>query len=297
MPGEASFLSRFTLKFVEVVAAGVATAVSGYIVAHLSGYFPASVPAALHAPAQTAAPRLNAANPHAEPATPVAVDADTLRLVPKPDLKSAAVPPARSAADLGPAVPTRKPMAAESGTAESKPHDAVEAKSRDLPEPKPHDAVEAKAHDTPEAKPRGGESLEAQVRAALAKGDAARPAPDQASRQAAVPAEPPHAPPAVEPLSRPAEPATATIAVTPRTADAVPQQAPVLAAPPAAIEIKSLPVAGVDDAAPPAPQAQAEAEPTGTDLFAALKRIPDLLRSDTPLPADQAPRPPMPVGH
>ena len=35
-----SYFSRFFVKVVEIVAAAVATAVSGYLVAHLSGYFP-----------------------------------------------------------------------------------------------------------------------------------------------------------------------------------------------------------------------------------------------------------------
>jgi hypothetical protein len=61
-------------------------------------------------------------------------------------------------------------------------------------------------------------------------------------------------------------------------------------APPAPVEIKSLPVAGVDANQP----AQAAAEPSDRDgpLAAITKR----LRSNTPMPADRAPRPPMPVG-
>ena len=33
-----SYFSRFTIKFVEISAAGVATAVSGFVVAHFAGY-------------------------------------------------------------------------------------------------------------------------------------------------------------------------------------------------------------------------------------------------------------------
>ena len=31
------YLSRFFLKFIEIIAAGLATAVTGYLIAHLSG--------------------------------------------------------------------------------------------------------------------------------------------------------------------------------------------------------------------------------------------------------------------
>ncbi len=45
---EVSYFSRFLVKFFEIVAAGLATAVSGYLIAHLSGAlsFPAPSPAA-----------------------------------------------------------------------------------------------------------------------------------------------------------------------------------------------------------------------------------------------------------
>ena len=45
MPSEGSFLSRFTLKFLEVLTAGFATAVSGFLIAHFSGYFAVPAPA------------------------------------------------------------------------------------------------------------------------------------------------------------------------------------------------------------------------------------------------------------
>jgi hypothetical protein len=276
VPGEASFISRFTLKFVEIVAAGVATAVSGYIVAHLSGFFPGPAPTAVQVPTLQAAPSVNAAagNPNAQPATPVSIDTDAQRLAPQPDLKSAAIPPARTTADVAPPLPARKPVTAETSTPETKPH------------------------DTAEIKPRGPDSFEAQVRAALAKGENAKPVPVAPSHQSAIPANVVHAPPAAEAQPRQTDAATGAIAVTPRTADGAPQQAPVLAEPPAAVDVKSLPVAGVDSAPEPAPQAQAEAQSTGNDFFSAIKHIPDFLSPDShpQVPADRAPRPPMPVG-
>ena len=46
---EASYFSRFLVKFIEIVAAGLATAVSGYMLAHLTGALssPAPAPAAV----------------------------------------------------------------------------------------------------------------------------------------------------------------------------------------------------------------------------------------------------------
>ena len=46
-PAVTSFFKRFAVKFIEVVGAGIATALSGYLLAHFSGYWssPASAPA------------------------------------------------------------------------------------------------------------------------------------------------------------------------------------------------------------------------------------------------------------
>ena len=48
VPDDHSYFSRFLLKFIEIIAAGLATAVSGYLIAHLSGVLssPAPAPAA-----------------------------------------------------------------------------------------------------------------------------------------------------------------------------------------------------------------------------------------------------------
>ncbi len=46
-----SYFSRFTVKFIEISAAGIATAVSGFVLAHLTGYAAAPAPAAMQPPA------------------------------------------------------------------------------------------------------------------------------------------------------------------------------------------------------------------------------------------------------
>src|SRR6266496_2901380 len=50
MSGEVSYLSRFFVKFVEVIAAGVATAISAYLLAHFGGLLPPSTPVSAPAP-------------------------------------------------------------------------------------------------------------------------------------------------------------------------------------------------------------------------------------------------------
>jgi hypothetical protein len=54
-PGKVSFLSRFAVKFVEIVAAGIGTAVSGYLVAHVTGYLSSPTTAAVEPAPQQAA--------------------------------------------------------------------------------------------------------------------------------------------------------------------------------------------------------------------------------------------------
>jgi hypothetical protein len=49
MSGEVSYFSRFLVKFVEIIAAGLASAISGYLLAHFGGVLlsyptPASAP-------------------------------------------------------------------------------------------------------------------------------------------------------------------------------------------------------------------------------------------------------------
>jgi hypothetical protein len=47
-----SYFSRFFTKFVEISAAGVATAVSGFVLAHFTGYLNSPPTAALQSPAR-----------------------------------------------------------------------------------------------------------------------------------------------------------------------------------------------------------------------------------------------------
>jgi hypothetical protein len=262
-----SHFSRFTVKFIEIAAAGVATAVSGYLIAHLGMFLSAPAPAPSAAQVAPSATSVVSKSARAQPAAPVSADANEQRPAPAQDATPPAQP-ARTTANAAPTVSPRKHTKTDTSAAESKPRDE--------------------------------EAVAAQVRAALANA-ANRPAASEAPpHQADVPT----APPAVEAKSGPAEAplVTGAIAVTPRAAEITPQpvpQAPAQPDPLATVEIKSLPVAGVDELPQPAAPAQKEAQAEDKGLLSAIKKIPGLLRpdrADSHSPAGDAPRPPMPVG-
>jgi hypothetical protein len=116
--GDVSFFSRFLVKFAEIIAAGLATAVSGYLIAHLSGAWSSPVPAPARAVVQDT---LNA-SPPAQPSPPVSGDLDEQHPAPKQDVTSSPVPQlARPANTTKIAAPRKHTETATSAT-ESK-HD------------------------------------------------------------------------------------------------------------------------------------------------------------------------------
>lgn len=311
MPQEASYFSRFALKFIEIFAAGVATAVSGYLIAHLGGFLPSSPPV----PVAVQTAPVSAETAKSAPALPQPASAAGVAQ----HEGNATGKPARTTVNATQAAVARKHKNEVKG----------ETKAEAKAEAKEEAKVEAKG-ETPagENKPHGPESVEAQVRAALANVDSTRPAP-------IAPETPPRAadnPPApsvaavpqradegatgtvaVAPGTR--EGATSAVAVVPPTAEPAPQ--PLQLAPPVqpepltTVEIKSRPIAAVEappGAEPGSPnqpsvqknaQAEAAGDPQADDrsLLSAIKRIPDLLRPQAPAAAaGEAPRPPMPVG-
>jgi hypothetical protein len=280
--GKGSYFSRFFVKLLEIMAAAAATAVSGYLVAHLSGYMPpqlsgflpsqtrAPAPAVVEtAPNQSTAPISVPAQP--VPAAAAAADAGEQRAAPQQD---SGTPAAKKSAK---AVPARKSAKTEANAAETKPREGADSKPRE-------------ADDK--------ESVEARVRAALANVDANRPAPAATlSRPADVPAPnatgalPPRAPdlgPQPAPQAALAPPSGQTAPIPPAPV----QPAPAQADPLTSVEIKSRPVATVDETAPSSEQAAAPPEEKG--LLSAIKHIfPDLRR---PTPTGEPPRPPASVG-
>jgi len=323
-----SYLSRFALKFVEIMAAGAATAVSGYVVAHLGGFLSSPPPqpaAALTAPGT--GPGSKAKSPHERSVSgpSAAADVSEPRAAAPRETGAAAAKSAR--ASPAPTTPSRKRATTET-------------------------AAERRAREAEEEKG----SVEAQVRAALANVDASRVVsaePDAAPRasdvappraaeappklltpstpQSVPAAEPraaegtstspsPSAPPATVAEAKTDEGTTGALAAAPRAFDLQPhspEEGAVAPGPLPTVEVKSRPIAAVD-AAPAAAasaaqpdavdSAPAAAKATDNALLAALKKIPDLLLPPRPqapaaLPeqpppaADgSAPRPPLPVG-
>src|SRR6516225_9536268 len=153
MSGEVSYLSRFFVKFVEISAAGLASAICAYALAHFGGLLSSS-PAPASAPAQTAVR-----------VSPTASEvAGSLRAHPTPPAAAAAVnkqsPAPQQDTDAPVAQPARKA--------------GKDAKA--LP-PSKHTKTDT---SVAEKEPRGQKSAEALARAALANVDANRPAPNDA---------------------------------------------------------------------------------------------------------------------
>ena len=152
MSGENSCFSRFLVKFVEVSAAGLATAISAYALAHLGGLLSSS-PTPPSAPATAVQVNPIASEPaeglRAKPTPPAAAAAVNKQSpAPQQDTDATAAQPARKAAKDAKALPPRK---------HTKPDTSVVEKE-----------------------PPGQTSAEALARAAIANVDANRPAPNDA---------------------------------------------------------------------------------------------------------------------
>ena len=257
MASEGSSPSRFTQKFLEVLATGIATAASIFLIAHFTGVFVATPPApGVKQPlAIQDGPQGGTQGRPAEPAPPASA-ASVVNAAP------VAAPPQSNTAD----------QPASSNVTAPKPSDAAETETT------PRDATNGAA----------AQSLDALSPDALAKVDAAHPTSgDTPRRQAVAPIDamprprPAAAPrPAVAP--RPADTPTGSIPNAPRRNHSATRPAPVV--PP--------PIAVTQPASQEPEQAAAEPSGTDQDVSATTKR----LRTDKPLPVDQAPRPPMPVG-
>jgi hypothetical protein len=299
MSGEVSYFSRFFVKFIEVIAAGLATAISAYLLAHFGGLVPPS-PAPVSAPALTAVQVGPTASEVAEsrrtqPTPPVADAAvNEQRPVPQQDTDAPVAQPALKPVKDAKPLPPRKRTKTDTSVTEKEPHQ---------------------------------KSAEALARAALANVDASRPAPPDApigsgladtpaptdiqSRRDNVPPRqadvgPPQpvatAPRAggmevgpVQPQAAETSPATGAN-LQPGARDVRPNPAP-------PVDVQSRPVAAVDPRSPradPRLGISAPPQPPTADqdqgVFSALKQIPDLLRAEPPMSADETPRPPMPVG-
>jgi len=233
--GDVSYFSRFLVKFLEIIAAGLATAVSGYLIAHLSGALSSPAPAPARAIIQVTPSASMVSGSLPQPIPPISADVNEQRLAPQQDGNAAIVAqPGPRTVNATKAIPPRKHMETDTSSAESK---------------------------------RNQESVVARVRAALANIDANRTQPPDVPQQHR---DVPRGPAAIESQQRPVDdPLGATAAAPSGTTNLQPppvQQAPVEPNPLTTVEIKSRPVAGIQAfSAPPA------GEETG--VFSALGQI------------------------
>jgi hypothetical protein len=304
------YFSRFLMKFIEIFAAGLATAVSGYLIAHLAGALPSSTPAAVGTAVQVA-PRV-AQVPSSAPA-------------------KLAAPASGSASEQHPAAleanaPADAPPAPGTGT-ESSHGDTAKAviapkrleTDKHLEGDKHLEADTSAAASAAESKRDQAENKHAQdavfarIRAALAKSNAKRtnpldtpqPAGNAPRLTTAIGSQPP--PVDKRPSAAPG-PSSVTLA-SPNSANPLPppihqqvqpppvkqqvqptiQQDPTEPTPLTTVEITSRPVA-TDQTAPASAPAPTSQDDSG--MFSGLDR----LRHDPLATHDDAPRPPMPVG-
>jgi hypothetical protein len=269
MSGEVSYVSRFFAKFVEIIAAGLASAICAYLLAHFGGVL------------------LTSATPASAPVAPIASEvAESRRAHPTPPAVAAAPVNERRT------VPQKD---TDAPAAQLAPDGGKEAKTLPL---RKHTKTDT---SVVEKEPRGQKSVEVLTRAALANIDApigsglndTRARVDSIQpRQASVP--PRQADVGPRPVDVP--PRAAAINAAQPAADT--QSQPVQPRPAIGTNLQpgSPDVPVTMDPQPSSSTPQPTPADQDKDVFSALKRIPDLLRPDPPTATGEAPRPPMPVG-
>ena len=219
MSGENSYFSRFFVKFVEVSAAGLATAISAYALAHFGGLLSSS-PTPASAPAQTpvqVGPTASevAGSLRAQPTPPAAATAVNKQIpAPEQNTDAPVAQPARKAVKDPKALPPRKQTKTDSSVAEKEPHQ---------------------------------KSAETLARAALANVDANRPTPNDALIEPGL-ADTRSAPVDIQP--RPAEVPPRQADVDPPPPIAVLPRAPGIEAAPHPLDVQSPPVVQSSPVAP-----------------------------------------------
>src|SRR5215470_7901367 len=102
MSGENSYFSRFFVKFVEVSAAGLASAICAYLLAHFGGLLPAPAPATAVQVGPTAGETPESRRAQPSPSV-------EQRSAPQRDTDAAVAQPALKSVKDAKAVPPRKP--------------------------------------------------------------------------------------------------------------------------------------------------------------------------------------------
>jgi hypothetical protein len=277
MSGEVSYFSRFFVKFVEIIAAGLASAIGAYLLAYFGGVL------------------LSSPTPAFAPVAPTVSDvAESLRAQPTPPV-------------VAPTVNDRRPAPqqdTDAPAAQRAPQVGKDAK------PLPARRRTKTNASIVEKEPRDQKSAEALVRDALANVDANRPASADAPiglgrtdtssapvdvqlpeagvrpRQAneSWPADLPPRPAATKPAPRAADIPAQPVQPPPATAPDLQPRFPDL---PATVDLVPRSISPPQIAAPQPSPADRD-----NDVFSALTR----LRPDPPPTTGEAPRPPMPIG-
>jgi hypothetical protein len=273
MLGEVSYFSRFFAKFVEIIAAGLASAISAYLLAHFGGIL------------------LSSPTPASAPVAPIASEVAESR-------PAQPTPPAVAAATVSERRPSPR-KDTDAPAAQLAPNGGKEAKTLPLRKHTKTDTSVA------EKEPRGQKSVEVLTRAALANIDANRPAPVDAPIGSGL--NDTHAPlNGIQPHQASAPPRQADVVDVPPRAAAINVAQPAADAQPQPVQLG--PATGTN-LQPGSPEVRASVDPQPSsaapqpapadqdkDVFSALKRIPDLLRPEPPTATGETPRPPMPVG-
>ena len=266
MSGEVSYFSRFFVKFVEIIAAGLASAISAYLLARfVSSPTPASPPTVT---AVQVAP--NASGVAAQPAPPAAAAAASEHPAPQDSPEAKLVP--KTGRDL----PPRKHTKTDTSVAGKEPRNQKSAEEQVRAA-----LANVDANRRVPADPAIGPDL---------TNTRSVPADDVPPRQASVPSQQPGVlPRSVDvPPRRASEPA-------PNAANVLLQPVQPPPAPGADLRPRSPDIRTTSPSVSPvAPQPMPSAD-QDKDVFSALKRIPDLLRPDPSRAAGEPPRPPMPV--
>jgi hypothetical protein len=259
------YLSRFFLKFIEIIAAGLATAVTGYLIAHLSGALRSPSPAPTTTVIQVSPSANTVSNLPSEPNTSSASTISNAPSQPNANIPSS------------PAAQAIPPISGDANAQRLPSQQGVNAPF--VPQPQRKTVSTTKPETANAARKQS--SFASRVRAALTEAEAKHADAVSPPQGNATPA------PAPAAQTDPARAAVVPIAPSAAAALGAPPAQEPLPSLPAPVEITSRPI--VDFQAPPAPPVERE---TG-----GLSALEQMLRHD-PLQMrdDEVPRPPMPVG-
>ena len=269
MSGEVSYFSRFFVKFVEIIAAGLASAICAYLLAHFGGVLSPPTPAS--APVSAAVPvGPNGTGVAGQPTPPVAAAVANEHPATQRDAPEAKL--AHKAGKEAKTLPPRKQKIDTTAAKEPGSEKSAEALVRDA-------LANVDAKRAPADAPVGSGLIDTPSVPVVPPGQAIVPPqqPDVGPRPVEVPPRP-----TVE-----AAPYPVDVPMPPVQSHPAPN-----ADPPRSPDIRAI----RPSASPPLETAAPQPSPVDrdNDVFSAFTRIP-LLRPDPPAANGDPPRPPMPV--